>query len=123
MSKEQRMADHGLSEHELCMIASVLQPYAHKIERVGVFGSRATGKYRPDSDIDLVLYGNDLTEADQDRLFTLFTETMLALKVDVTIYHLVSYPPLRQHIDDVVRILELEHDKPDSITGFAGGGI
>jgi predicted nucleotidyltransferase len=31
-----------------------------KVERAILFGSRATGKYRPGSDVDIALVGSDL---------------------------------------------------------------
>lgn len=54
--------DHGLSERQVELLKAILQPYASKIERADLFGSRATGQYRPSSDIDLVLYG-DISQA------------------------------------------------------------
>jgi uncharacterized protein len=98
------MSWHGLTEWQLKIIADILRPYADKIEMVGLFESRVTGRYRENSDIDLVLYGN-LQESDVDRLHTLFAESSLPLKVDVTAYDLVDYPPLKSHIAKVMRPL------------------
>lgn len=98
------MPDHGLSSDQLNIIRGVLSPYALVITQVGLFGSRALGTARPNSDIDLVLYG-PLTEAMEDRIWTLFDESSLALKVDVSAYDLLSYPPLRLHIDEVMQPL------------------
>jgi uncharacterized protein len=89
---------HGLTPEQVGLIMKVLQPYAHQIERVGLFGSRATGRHRPNSDIDLVLYAN-LDEATVNRLWTDFAESSLALKVDVIWYQQDIYPPLKAHID------------------------
>ena len=95
------MADHGLTERELGIRREVLAPHADRITHVGLFGSRATGTAQPGSDIDLVLYG-PIDEGTVDRLWTLFDESGLARKVDVVAYALVSYPPLKAHIDDVM---------------------
>ena len=86
------------------MIADVLRPYASRLEMVGLFGSRATGTYRENSDIDLVLYGA-VDQSDVDRLYTLFEESLLPMTVDVTAYHLICYPPLKAHITEVMRPL------------------
>jgi uncharacterized protein len=93
------MPDHGLTPEQVRLIIAMLHPYAHQIERVGLFGSRATGRYRPNSDIDLVLYGS-LDEATISRLWTLFAESSLPVKVDVLRYNPEMYPPLKAHIDD-----------------------
>ena len=96
------MSQYGLSKHQIKLIHDVLKPYCDKIEKVGLFGSRATNTFRDNSDIDLVLYGASLCEADIDRLHTLFEETILPYSVDVTAYHLIDYLPLKQHIDAVI---------------------
>lgn len=98
------MFDHGLSTAQITLIRKILLPYAKNIEQVGLFGSRATVKYRPDSDIDLVIYGN-LTEEEMNRIWTLFDNSLLPVKVDVRVYDLVDYPPLKNHIDEVMQIL------------------
>lgn len=103
------MPEHGLSIQQLQAIRAILALYAEKIERVGLFGSRAAGTARPNSDIDLVLYGS-LDEAAVDRIHTLFGESSLALKVDVNAYDLIAYPPLKAHIDSVMQPLFLKTD-------------
>ncbi len=103
------MHDHGLSQNQLDMIRDVLAPYAPKIDKVGLFGSRATGTYRENSDIDMVIYG-DLGQAEIDRIGTLFDASALAVPVDVQGYHLIAYPPLKDHIDAVMRTLFSRRD-------------
>lgn len=98
------MPDHGLSENQLRIIKDVLVRNAFGVDKVSLYGSRATGKHRSNSDIDLVLYG-DLDEALGDRLFTLFSESFLPYKVDLVIYRHVSNPSLKRHIDRQSRIL------------------
>jgi predicted nucleotidyltransferase len=103
------MADHGLTQHQLNIIRDVLAPYALAIERVSLFGSRATGTARANSDIDLVLYG-PLREAMVNRIWTLFDESGLAIKVDVVAYDLIDAPALKSHIDAVGRPLFAQAD-------------
>lgn len=98
------MNNHCLNEGQLKLIKEILTPYAQSIKKVGLFGSRATGKYRPNSDIDMVLYG-DIDEAIIDRIWTLFDASNLPVSVDVTAYDLVDYPPLKAHIDESMRTL------------------
>jgi predicted nucleotidyltransferase len=73
-------------------------PFAEKIESVGLFGSHALGTARPNSDIDLVVYGT-LAQRDLDRIWTMLDDGPLPVKVDVVAYNLALYPPLRAHID------------------------
>lgn len=103
------MNNHGLTSQQLKIICSILIPYADKIEQVGLFGSRATGNFRNNSDIDIVLYG-DVDEVIIHRLYTLFMESSLAIKVDINAYNLVAYPPLKEHIDNNVKTLFTKQD-------------
>jgi len=98
------MADHGLTERQVRVIADTLRPYLDKISKVGLFGSRATGTYRENSDVDMVLYGS-LDANDVDRLHTLFDDSSLPMSVDVSAYHLIEYPPMRAHIEAVMKPL------------------
>ena len=101
------MVNHGLTNTQLDTIKHILAPFASEIDHVGLFGSRATGTYRENSDIDLVIYGQ-LTQATADRLSTLFDESNLPVKVDVHAYTLITYPPLKQHMDTAMRLLFVE---------------
>lgn len=93
-------AEHGLSSRQLATVRRVLEPWADRITAVEVFGSRATGAWRPNSDLDLLLHG-DLDDRTIDRLWTLFHESNLPFAVDVTCYDLTTHEQLREHMDRV----------------------
>ncbi len=90
--------NHGLKEADLAIIKSILQRNCKNIQSVSLFGSRATGTHRPNSDIDLIIYG-DISEREEDRLYTCFFESLLPYKVDIKAYDHITYPPLKRHID------------------------
>jgi predicted nucleotidyltransferase len=104
--------NHGLTSDHLRQMQAVLAPYADRIDRVSLFGSRATGTYRPNSDIDLVLHG-DVSAELVGRLCTLFQESALPVAVDVKGYDLTAYAPLKRHMDVCMRPLfsqqQLQH--------------
>lgn len=91
-------SDHGLTDRQVDVIRSVLRQYKDHIDDVALFGSRAVGNFKPHSDIDLVLYG-PITPPELDRIVTLFDESSLPLTVDVQAYDLITYLPLKDHID------------------------
>lgn len=93
-----------LSERDRAIVQRVLAPYADRVERVGVFGSRALGNARPASDLDLVLWG-DLDDAVLARFWTLFDESSLAITVDIVAYHPALSSALRSHVDQVAKVL------------------
>jgi uncharacterized protein len=86
------------------ILAEVLRPFADVIDSVGVFGSRAIGNARENSDIDLVIYG-PITERQIDRLWTLFDESSLAVRVDLLGYNHIKHAVMRAHIDRFMRPL------------------
>jgi len=94
------MSESGLTPAQIEAVRGILKTRRDKIQKVGVFGSRATGKYRDNSDLDLVLYG-PLLEEDVRRLWTLFDESLLPFKVDVIAYDLIDAPLLKKHVDEV----------------------
>ena len=80
------------------ILSDVLRPFSDVIESVGVFGSRASGNARENSDIDLVIYG-PIAERQIDRLWTLFDESSLAVRVDVLGYNHIKQAAMRAHVD------------------------
>ena len=77
--------EFGLSISEMKILRKILNEVKSRIEQVAVFGSRATGRHKPNSDLDLVIYGS-ADESDYDRLWTLFQESSLPFSVDINFY-------------------------------------
>ena len=98
------MMNHGLSLRQVEILRGVLSLLSHRFDRVGLFGSRATGRARPASDIDLVIYGAKDPQL-ADTLFTLFGESGLPMTVDVVDYDRIDEPSFRQQIDAVAQPL------------------
>lgn len=95
--------DFGLNNEQRVLVREILRTAQDRIGQVAVFGSRAQGRQRQNSDLDLVLYGT-ADEAVCDRLCTLFQESCLPFSVDVKSYTTISYPPLLAHIDRAARL-------------------
>jgi predicted nucleotidyltransferase len=90
------MRDIGLTPQEIDLIREVFRRFP-AIREVALYGSRAKGAYRPESDIDLALVGIDediQAEAVADEL----DELPLPYRFDVKAYGSIKYGPLREHI-------------------------
>lgn len=90
------MKDIGLTPHEIDLIREVFRRFP-VIREVALYGSRAKGTYRPESDIDLALIGVDddiQAEAVADEL----DELPLPYRFDVKAYGGSKYGPLREHV-------------------------
>jgi len=96
---------YGLSENTLNILNSIFKKY-QGINQAVLYGSRAKGKYRNGSDIDLSLKTdkgftfNDLLHISGD-----FDDSDIPYFVDVSIYDKLSNPELKAHIDRVGKVL------------------
>jgi uncharacterized protein len=90
--------DFGLppGRHERICNAIRLFP---SIDSVIIFGSRALGTCRPASDLDLAVFGENITFTDILRLRIVLDELPYGYTYDVLDYSKISSPELREHID------------------------
>jgi predicted nucleotidyltransferase len=86
-----------LSEREFATVAAVLASAAARIGAVKVFGSRATGRARPGSDLDLVVFPPSPGGALNDLRFA-FEESDLPIHVDVLAWDDIESQSLRDEI-------------------------
>lgn len=91
----------GLKEGDIEQINFVLGRFK-EVEEALIFGSRAIGKYKNGSDVDVALKGDLLTAEILSTIrYILNEETSLPYKFDVLNYHLVLNENLTEHIDRV----------------------
>ncbi len=69
-----------------------------RVERVVLFGSRAMGTFTTTSDVDLALFGDELTLTDQARLAAAIDKLPMAQQVDLLLYKSIDNDKLKQHI-------------------------
>ena len=74
------------------------------VEAVWLFGSRAMGRERPGSDIDLCIDAADLSHDDRLRLMATVDELLLPWTVDLALRHELP-PDLLSHVQRVGRCL------------------
>ncbi len=88
----------GLKDKHREVILSILRAN-EKVERVVLFGSRATATHTVSSDIDLALFGKQLTLADIARLAREIEKTSVPQKVDLLWTETVKNPALRREME------------------------
>ena len=76
------MNDFGLNENVINNIKNVFCKYP-EIDRACIFGSRARGDYKETSDIDIVLYGNDLTHSLNTKIYYDLEDLYIIYKIDL----------------------------------------
>lgn len=102
--------DGGLPATALAVIRAILAQEA-AVEKAILFGSRAKGKHKPGSDIDLALVGEGIDIDTLGRLTRAFEESPLPYQVDLCWLEAVDHPPLREHIERVGQVLYERDEK------------
>jgi predicted nucleotidyltransferase len=67
------------------------------VQEVWLYGSRAMGRHRPGSDIDLTLVAPDLCHQGRLRLMAALDDLLLPWSIDLSLQHEVP-ESLRQHV-------------------------
>ena len=70
-----------------------------RVERAVLFGSRAMETFRPASDVDIVLFGKDLTQRDWARIVAAMDELTVPQRVDLLLYDRIHSEALTNHIE------------------------
>ena len=103
------MSDPGLTDRELELIRSVLRRHP-EVAEAKLFGSRAKGTARPNSDIDLALWG-ELSALLESRIRGELDELPTPYTYDVQRYDSIEHETLREHIDRVGKTIYVR-DEP-----------
>lgn len=74
------------------------------VREVWLYGSRAMGRHRPGSDIDLTLVAPGLSHDDRLRLMAALDDLLLPWSVDLSLHHELP-APLQEHVARVGRRL------------------
>lgn len=99
----------GIPEKSLNMIITALSSF-DCIVKASIFGSRAMGNHKNGSDVDLVIYGSNITGEIVNKLRILLNEELpLPYYFDVVHYEALDSSGLRQHIDDNALVLYSLH--------------
>ena len=91
----------GLSEVDIEYIVGAIAKF-REIKKAVIFGSRAKGNYKAGSDIDIAIYGEDITIDTISSLHSLLEdESPLPYLFDIVDYTHLEHKELKEHIDRV----------------------
>ena len=90
----------GLNEKECAVLQTWFAANA-RIAEVVLYGSRAKGNYKPFSDVDIVLIGDDLSRTDVNRLYAAIDDSSLPYKFDISLLTSLKNEELIAHIGRV----------------------
>jgi len=89
--------DDGLKESHRQAIIRLFAAHP-RVESVVLFGSRATGTYRPASDVDLALFGTGLSLDDLADLADGIERIPMAQQVDLLLFDQIENRALKEQI-------------------------
>ena len=88
----------GLSEETLDKLTGVVRKHS-AVKNMVLYGSRATGRFKPYSDIDLTLIGDTLTRDDLIHIWLEIDDLNLPYEVDLSIFTEIDHPGLIKEIE------------------------
>ena len=88
-----------LKDFELELILKVIMDYK-EVEQAILFGSRATGKAKPNSDIDICLKGINVTSRIQNSISSILDELPLPYFFDIINFQTLTNERLKKHISE-----------------------
>jgi uncharacterized protein len=91
------MTSFGLEQHILDKIIAVLAAHP-QVERAVIYGSRATGNFKPHSDIDLAVYSSRISGDEFGRLRFEIQELPMVFKLDVVFFEELGNAELKNKI-------------------------
>lgn len=99
----------GLEPEVIKKVRSILKSHP-EVRRAILFGSRAKGNFKPFSDIDMTLVGDDLNLSIQQKIENELDDLLLPNKFDISLYHQIKNSKLIDHIERVGKTLyDLSH--------------
>jgi uncharacterized protein len=108
----------GLPEQAIRAIQQVLAAHP-EVEQAIVYGSRALGRQRPASDIDLTLIGPAISFGTLAQIEAELDDLLLPWMLDLSRLADLSHPPLLAHIERVGRVLYRRGDGPEPMSAVS----
>jgi len=95
----------GLKKSDLMYIINAIKKN-REIEKAAIFGSRAKGNYKTGSDVDIAIYGENITFDTISTLHTMLEgEGPLPYFFDIIDYTHLNHKRLKEHIDRVGKVI------------------
>lgn len=99
----------GLSDINKDKINNVFARFP-SISKVVIYGSRAKGNYKVGSDIDLMLFGKNLTHKELLHIYFELDELLTPYQFDLSLYSQVESNDLLEHVSRIGKIFYQAND-------------
>ena len=96
--------DFGLKPETLDQIRKVLKEHPN-VEKAMMYGSRAMGNYRYNSDIDLTLARKNLCLTELFQIENKLDDLLLPYQIDLSIVYQIEHPELIKQIEEFGKVV------------------
>ena len=93
----------GLTDNDVQTINNIFRKF-DTIDKVVIYGSRAKGNFKPGSDIDLIMEGNNLNLTLLNKVSSMLYDLPIPYIVDLSIKNTIEKKELLEHIDRVGKV-------------------
>jgi len=94
------MSQFGLKQDTINQINQIFSTYP-EISKAIIYGSRTKGNYKPGSDIDLTLVGDNINHHQLLEILNKIDDLLLPYFCDLSIFNSLNNPNLIEHIERV----------------------
>jgi predicted nucleotidyltransferase len=102
---------YGLSKTIIDKICGVFSSF-NQVEKAVLYGSRAKGNYKNGSDIDLSLFGKELTYSIYANIVDALDDLLLPYKIDLSVFETIENISLKEHIQRVGIVFYTRENNP-----------
>jgi predicted nucleotidyltransferase len=99
----EKESSYGLKSATIEKLRTVFSGHP-EVKQVIVYGSRAKGNYRPGSDIDLTIRGENVTLSQLLKIERELDDLLLPYKIDLSLHRKIDSPELLEHIRRVGKV-------------------
>lgn len=103
-NRSEKRSMYGLENDDIARIHEVLAAHEEVTQAI-LYGSRAKGNDRPNSDIDLTLLGDRLNLSVLFEIENALDDLLLPYKIDLSLYSHIKNSALLEHIAQVGKVL------------------
>jgi uncharacterized protein len=95
---------YGLKDETIGKIQQVFSTFP-EVDKAILYGSRAKGNFKPSSDIDITLKGENINLQILNQIEWELDDLLLPYTFDLSIFHYLNNPDLIEHVERVGIIL------------------
>jgi predicted nucleotidyltransferase len=90
----------GLRDEVIASVIKILRQH-DEVEDAIIYGSRAIGNFKPNSDIDITLKGQEISLSTIAIISSKLDDLLLPITFDISAYKTINNPQLIDHINRV----------------------